>query len=422
MPRLRGRGNNIGRRTRHSQEVRNIRQNSSAEARATDNEHLRVRMANIRANETTDQRNERLQANALRQRQARQNSNDAYRTHEQQRQREYRALTRSSFLRLAFEYASDIDYSSHSRIGIGAMDKECQYCHAFKYKGESAGFCCASGKVVLPPLNLPPEPLKTLMTGVTSESKLFLNKIRKFNSCFQMTSFGATKIIRNHNDGRNFESTFKIQGQVYHQIGPLMPMPDDDPKFLQIYFMGDEEQQINTRCQYNHIEQMEERAIVANLETFLRDHNQLVRLFKAASGRLLNDNYMIVIKADKVPSGEHAGRYNAPTINEVAVVMVGDAFERRDIRIQRRDDTLQTIQDSHRSYDALQYPLIFWDGADGYHLNIKQRNPVTGTTCILFPYYFCIIYFCLFMVSRCRDKQKSELYEFLRISVDDSCQ
>jgi len=60
-----------------------------------------------------------------------------------------------------------------------------------------------------------------------------------------------------------------IQGQVFHQIGSLMPMSDTNSKFLQIYFMGDEEQQINTRYQYNHIEGMEEREIVVILEPFL---------------------------------------------------------------------------------------------------------------------------------------------------------
>ena len=39
--------------------------------------------------------------------------------------------------------------------------------------------------------------------------------------------------------------------------------------------------------------------------------------------------------------------------------MAGDPCERRDIRIQRRDNTMQIIQENHRSYDALQYPLIF---------------------------------------------------------------
>ena len=41
--------------------------------------------------------------------------------------------------------------------------------------------------------------------------------------------------------------------------------------------------------------------------------------------------------------------------------MAGDSYERRDIRIQSRDNTMQIIQDNHRSYDALQYPLIFWE-------------------------------------------------------------
>ena len=71
---------------------------------------------------------------------------------------------------------------------------------------------------------------------------------------------------------------------------------------------------------------------------------------------------------------EHVTTYNVTTVNEVAVVMAGDPWERRDIRIQRRDNTMQIIQDNHRSYNARQYPLIFWEGEDGYHLNIEQRN------------------------------------------------
>ena len=132
--------------------------------------------------------------------------------------------------------------------------------------------------------------------GTTSQSKLFLRKIRKFNSCFQMTSFGATKIVHNE-DGHNFESTFKIQGQMYHRIGSLFPMPDTDPKFLQIYFMGDVEQQIHIRCVYNHIEHMEEREIVDILEMFLQNHNQLLRLFKTLSNRLQNDYFIVIMES-----------------------------------------------------------------------------------------------------------------------------
>ena len=146
-----------------------------------------------------------------------------------------RTLTWTSFNHLAFEYDPEIDYSSHALIMIGSMDKKCQNCHAFKYKDESTGLCSTSGKILLPPLNPPPEPLKTQLAGTTSQSKLFLWKICKFYSIFQMTSFGATKIVHNE-DGHNFESTFTIQDQVYYQIGSLLPMPDADPKFINLFY------------------------------------------------------------------------------------------------------------------------------------------------------------------------------------------
>ena len=51
-----------------------------------------------------------------------------------------------------------------------------------------------------------------------------------------MTSFGADKII--HEGG--FMPGFKVQGQVYHLAGSLLPRPNQEAIFLQIYFMGDE--------------------------------------------------------------------------------------------------------------------------------------------------------------------------------------
>ena len=146
--------------------------------------------------------------------------------------------------------------------------------------------------------------------------------------------------------------TREIQGQVYHQIGSLMPMPDNGSTFSTIYFIGDEEQQINARCQYNHIEQMEEREIVGILEPFVHNHNQLVQLFNTVGKRLY--------KTTTIRSSSKQTKYHLdstrPDINEVAVVIVDDAFERLDIRIKRRDNTVHTIEDNHRSYDALQYP------------------------------------------------------------------
>ncbi|XP_075437913.1 LOW QUALITY PROTEIN: uncharacterized protein LOC142476424 [Ascaphus truei] len=208
------------------------------------------------------------------------------------------------------------------------------------------------------------------MSGTTSESKHFLQNIRKYNSCFQMTSFGATSIV----EQIGFKSTFKVQGQVYHRAGSLLPLPDQHPQFLQIYFMGDEEQQADQRC---HWIPNTRRDIVISLQRMLHEHNHLINTFKTSLERMPTDDYQVIIRADKTPVGQHERRFNAPQINEVAIVIAGEQFNTRDIILQRRGQSLTHICETHRSYDALQYPLILWNGDDGYHFNIMQVDPTS---------------------------------------------
>ncbi|GFY55396.1 ATP-dependent DNA helicase [Trichonephila inaurata madagascariensis] len=62
---------------------------------------------------------------------------------------------------------------------------------------------------------------------------------------------------------------------------------------------------------------------------------------------------------------------------EVAVVIVGQEFEKRDIVLSCRGGTLMQITETHRAYDALQYPLMFFLGEDGYQINIPKRHETT---------------------------------------------
>ena len=62
----------------------------------------------------------------------------------------------------------------------------------------------------------------------------------------------------------------------------------------------------------------------------------------------------------------------------MAIVIVGNEFDRRDIVLEKKNSQLQMVSETHRSYDALQYPLIFWEGEDGYNFSIMQTNPTTG--------------------------------------------
>ena len=41
------------------------------------------------------------------------------------------------------------------------------------------------------------------------------------------TSFGVTNIVKYG----NFKARFKVQGQINHQIGSLLPVPEQDPQF-----------------------------------------------------------------------------------------------------------------------------------------------------------------------------------------------
>ncbi|XP_055910566.1 uncharacterized protein LOC129944932 [Eupeodes corollae] len=78
------------------------------------------------------------------------------------------------------------------------------------------------------------------------------------------------------------------------------------------------------------------------------------------------------------PGGIHAGRLNAPTIDEVAVLIVDEGASSRDIVLHRRDQSVVHVSETHRCYDALQYPILFWQGEDGYHFNIKMKHRLTG--------------------------------------------
>lgn len=107
--------------------------------------------------------------------------------------------------RLAFRYDPTINYAADVSVDFGTMSTVCQHCNAFRFRHEPPGLCCASGKVKLPQLTQPPEPLASLLSDREPLSKHFLHNIQKYNSTFQMTSFGA-----NIAEERGFSPTFKV--------------------------------------------------------------------------------------------------------------------------------------------------------------------------------------------------------------------
>ncbi|UYV80693.1 hypothetical protein LAZ67_19001416, partial [Cordylochernes scorpioides] len=307
----------------------------SLEQRENRLQHERDRASTSRAAESVGQRENRLRQNRNRVSTSRAAETPQEHTARILNVRERTLASRNSRDRLSnlllegFNYDSCKNYEQHPSITIGQMSIVCNYCKAKKFKDEPPGFCCKNGKVYLSPPQLPPDELFSLM----------------------------------------------VRGQVYHRAGSLLPSLDQPPQFLQIFFVEDVQLEVNQRC---HFSSALRHGTVLCLQRMFHRCNQLIKIFKGALENMPLDEYKLVIRADKTPSGEHERRFNAPQSNDVAVVLSADEFNQRDIIIQRRSNALKRISETHRSYDPLQYPIIFWDGEDGYHFNYRQIDQNTG--------------------------------------------
>ena len=109
------------------------------------------------------------------------------------------------------------------------MSLQCSNCGALKFNKETDGLCCSKGEVQLDQFPQPHPFLQHLYEDINSNSKHFLANIHKYNSVFQMTSFGCNEVSM-----AGFNPSFRIQGQVYHFIGSIVPTQGESHKFAQI--------------------------------------------------------------------------------------------------------------------------------------------------------------------------------------------
>ena len=91
---------------------------------------------------------------------------------------------------------------------VGRLSVECTHCGALKYEGETESLCCMKGNVQL----------ESFPQGVDNNGKNFLANIRRYNSAFQMTSFGCNEVTM-----PGFNLSFRIQNHEYHCIGSMIP-------------------------------------------------------------------------------------------------------------------------------------------------------------------------------------------------------
>ena len=136
-----------------------------------------------------------------------------------------------------------------------------------------------------------------------------------------MTNFDCNEVSM-----AGFNPSFRIQGQVYHLIGSIIPTQADSHKFAQIYFINNEESEVATR---SAILNGLKPDIIRGINQLLHQTNHYIELFKVAKEIFQQEdtptNVRIVINETKRPSGEQSRRYNNPLSDEIGVLMPNDA-------------------------------------------------------------------------------------------------
>ncbi|KAL4626735.1 hypothetical protein ACB092_05G119100 [Castanea dentata] len=234
------------------------------------------------------------------------------------------------------------------------------------------------GKVKLPLLKKPPPLIDELLDPLGSQrSKTFRTQIRTYNAMFAMTSMGG-KVDSRINDGRH-PYIFKLNGQNHHRIGTLLPNDGQDPQFAQLYFY-DTENEVENRMNIfsnGEIDSDLDPSIVDALVQMLDETNTLVKIFRMSRDRFF-DTDVHCLRLRLIGSRTTDGREdNLPTCSEIAAIIVGDIGAEnahRDIIVELKEGGLQRINVLHPSYMALQYPLLFPYGEDGFRLGILYSN------------------------------------------------
>ncbi|GAU50219.1 hypothetical protein TSUD_408980 [Trifolium subterraneum] len=278
----------------------------------------------------------------------------------------------------------DEDDEVEGYFDLGDPNWQCLNCGAFMWYQERKcrtrhttipefQLCCHGGKSELPLLQEPPQLLQHLLFNrFSSDSKNYQAHTRIYNSMFAFTSPGM-QLNDQHLRGKG-PPTLRIQGQVCHRIGSLLPEEGDQPKFAQLYIY-DTENEVRNRMQNFRSNKEIDEEIVNKLKSMLDEHNVHAKAFRMARD-LLQNNQVQDLKLQLIADRKTDGRiYNKPTVSEVAAFIVGDVHtgSQRDIIMHKKSGHLQRINEFHASYLAFQYPLIFPYGEDGFRSGIQHR-------------------------------------------------
>ena len=236
-------------------------------------------------------------------------------------------------------------------------------------------YVAKKGEVSLPPTPQTPAYLLSLYNDEV-KGRDFKRSIRLYNAMFAFTSAGGN-VDHSINKGRG-PYVYRLNGQNHHVFGSLIPDDGDTPKFCQLYIY-DTNNEVNNRLRWVNVAdgQVVDAEVVDGLIQMLDENNELVKKFRMARDRWEN-NDLVYLKVELKVCRSQSGRENhiSPS-DEVAGIMVGSSSNTtpdRDIIIEPKMGKLKRVSYVHPKFMALQYPLLFPNGEDGYHDKIPFNS------------------------------------------------
>nr|XP_029145224.1 uncharacterized protein LOC114924536 [Arachis hypogaea] len=270
--------------------------------------------------------------------------------HRQENNKGGRASTRDA------RVASCKEQASKEYLHMGDAMYICEHCFALfwyderinkSYNTDQPKFtmCCKGGQVQLPHLPEAPKVLYELCSIITPRASIFV-----------ITS------------------------------GSLIPPEGNNAKFAQLYIV-DSQNEVHNRMSAIRGEDNKniDEDIVRDLKKMLDEKNVLVKAFRMVRDSMGKESNSTIKLRLLGKRGKDGRRYNLPSTDEVAALIVGD-FDidktDRDIVVETQSGRLQRINQLNPAYLGLQYPLLFPYGEDGYKedipLNKRHHNRGKG--------------------------------------------
>jgi hypothetical protein len=218
----------------------------------------------------------------------------------------------------------------------------------------------------------------------------FRQNIRTYNTAFAFTSFGG-KIDHDINQGGRGPYIFRVNGEVYHQHGSLLPDDPNEASYAQLYFY-DAEAATDRRLHHDANLRLR-RGLLLDIHNTLLDWNHLAQAYYTATERIRMMPPETVSMQLQLDYRTDLRRYNLPAHHgdTIAAIVPNQAppppdpenpnrrqLTKRDIIVHLRrpanQSPFQRVDENSGAYDPMYYTMLFPCGELGWHWDLRLRN------------------------------------------------